>query len=171
MLRLMQLDLDYAIQNNNHVKGQIESCYEISDRYWTTAKQKLIKFEFHSKQEEIFFFKKIKPAFTSEIEYFKLLYNLEVVITSDKQIDKFLLLERKRLQRFINHNSDFYAYYKDDRSDLDETYFLRANNKSNHKSNLRPYDNEKRARTSHDHLVAAIKALEKYEKYLQNLET
>jgi hypothetical protein len=166
LLRLKQLDLDYAIQNNKNQKGQIESCYEIAERYWSSVKVKLVSFKFLTKEDEIFFFKKIKPAFTSDIEYFKLMYNLEVLAPPDQYLDKFLSLEKKRLSRFILRNAEFYSYYKSDRSDLDEIYFLRINNTSVQRSYLRPYDNERLAKTSHDHLVASILALEKYDRHL-----
>ena len=170
MLRLMQNDLDYAISNNTNLKGQIESCYEISNRYWEALKLKLIDFNFLSKEEEIYFFKNIKPRFTSEIEYFKLIYHFEVLNPPLGIFDKFMNLEKKRLDRFINQNAEFYLYYKSNCTEQDEIYFLRINNKSLDKSMLRPYDNEVQARTSHDHLVATIMALEKYDVYLMDRE-
>ena len=170
MLRLMQNDLDYAIANNNNIKGQIEGCYEISNRYWEALKQKLIDFSFISKEDEIFFFKNIKPRFTSEIEYFKLIYHFEVLNPPVGVLDKFMFMEKKRLNRFIQQNAEFYSYYKSNGTHLDEKYFLRINNKCESKSFLRPYDNEMQAKTSHDHMVASIMALEKYDAYLLDRE-
>jgi hypothetical protein len=65
-------------------------------------------------------------------------------------------------------NDDFYWYYKDNSTDPDQLYFVRANNSSGNPDPSRPSRKEKKARTRHDWLVAAILALEKYDMYLND---
>jgi hypothetical protein len=83
------------------------------------------------------------------------------------ELQKFWNSEALRLEKFIKANQGFYDYYKKGETDKDEIYFRRDNSDFSNFLKARPYDLEHRAATSHDHLIANIIALEKYQIYVQ----
>src|SRR6202040_4359461 len=79
-----------------------------------------------SKEDEIEFYKKVKPLFKSQIEFYNLLYQAEIFKPHDEAgtMKEFWILEQQKLDRFIKDNSDFYIYYKNQVTNQDEEYFL-----------------------------------------------
>src|SRR5947209_1480977 len=164
---LMQIDLQGAQNQNAEPVRRILNYYEIADRYWIILSEKLATYKFQCHQEEINFFKEIKPLFTSEVEFASLVYQLESFThLTEMEHLSFLKKERSRFGRFKEKNKEFYQYYKEGRTDLDEIYFLRAHNMLNYFLHTRPYDLIISCCTSHDHLISTLLALEKYEAYL-----
>jgi hypothetical protein len=125
---------------------------------------------FKSLEEEIFFFKEIKPSI-----YRKLIFYVEVLkIESKRPIGnschqkKYLLREQKKLRSFFDENVEFYTYYRNKSTHLDEKYFLR------NKQDIRlclddfTYDTDPRFSTSHDYKVARILANDMLNTYLND---
>src|SRR5882757_6212741 len=56
----------------------IECCFIKSDQYWSRIKTEVAGHRFSSAAEEIYFFKHLKPSFTSQVEYYNLLYHVEI---------------------------------------------------------------------------------------------
>ncbi|MFL5741937.1 MAG: RteC domain-containing protein [Flavisolibacter sp.] len=167
LLYLMHIDLQNAQNENADPVRHILNYYDIVDRYWNILSEKLSTHKFESNQEEINFFKEIKPLFTSEIEFASLVYQLEIFTPlTDLEFASFIKKERSRFCKFKEKNKEFYRYYKDGRKEFDEMYFLRSRNMLNYFVHTRPYDLNICCCTSHDHLVSTILGLEKYEAYL-----
>jgi hypothetical protein len=167
LLYLMKVDLRKIQNEHAGPIPYILHYYEITDRYWTILSERLALFQFRCNKEEIHFFKEIKPLFTSEIEFVSLVYQLEAFTPiSDLEFCSFIKKERSRLSRFRERNQAFYQYYKEERTELDDIFFLRSNNLLNYFVYTRPYDLPISCCTSHDYLVSTILALEKYETYL-----
>jgi len=167
----MQSELESALESNRLIEQQFEACNDIAKQYWLQLQQTLLTFTFCSVRDEIYFFKHFKPRFTSEIEYFSLLTSLERAVTCNEAMGALLHTERQRKDNFIYSHSTFYAYYRSGRCDLDESYFLRCNNRQNNVDHAKAYDMEEKACTSHDALVAEILALDKYDMYLKDTFT
>lgn len=53
---------------------EAEQCFQLANHYWNKVKEKLNTCRFETDESEIEFFKMVKPKFTSEIEYYSLLY-------------------------------------------------------------------------------------------------
>jgi hypothetical protein len=165
---LMQLDMNYIHCSGKPRVQQLEECFEVSMRYWTMVRGKLAEYQFESEEEEIYFFKKIKPVFISESEYYGFLYHLEIFRpVNETDQNAFYLKECQRLAKFIDENSHFYNYYKSGCGSKDELYFLRSAYVIGETMDFHPYDLDLKASTSHDHLVSSILALEKYHLYLK----
>src|SRR5690349_5651569 len=127
LLYLMQLDLNYIRNNDSPRVKQLEECYEVVMRYWSMVRARVANYRFDSVEEEIEFFKMIKPQFTSQIEYYGFLYHLEIFRPVNELEQKaFYQKECSRLEKFIKENSEFYNYYKSNSTEKDATYFLRC---------------------------------------------
>lgn len=92
----------------------------------------ILSYTFKDQQEEIFFFKVIKPQFLKELIYYRKIFYIE----ADKPLgDKEALTahykqETVRINLFIERNHNFYIYYRMGKSDNDEQYFVRMSNGS-----------------------------------------
>ncbi|MDG1729426.1 MAG: RteC domain-containing protein [Algibacter sp.] len=119
---------------------------------------KVIQSSFSNKEEEIIFFKNIKPKIFSKLIYHAKLFNIESKRprSSDKSQVKYFNEQIDKLQNYFNENLEFYHYYRRGDTFLDEHYFLRG------KSDIRLFSDsfyfytDEEFSTSHDCSVATI---------------
>lgn len=144
----------------------LEDCYQLCVQCWGQVKH---LFEVEPPADlaaEIQFFKIIKPTFTSQVNYYALLYHAELFKppAGDKLI-QFFEREYLRRQNFIASNPAFYTYYTSGNTSKDERYFCRLTKETlaNMVSTF-PVENDE-VSSSHDHLVKELLSLEKYEQY------
>ena len=126
------------------------------------------QYTFKDKQEEIEFFKEIKPELLAHLIYFVNIFNFESRRpTGSREVqEKYLRYELGKLTFFFNHHLDFYQYYRMKSSYLDEQYFMRG--KENHNlcdDNLMCYIDPLFS-TTHDYIVAKIIANDRLEVFL-----
>jgi hypothetical protein len=117
---------------------------------------------FSSISEEILYFKKVCPMFTSQLIYYSESYNLE---RSLHLIDKmewaaFLKEELKAIPAFFKKNSFLYEYHKLNLSELDAVYFSQQASSKSHLLLEFPAINFTAAATS-SYTLAKIMALER----------
>lgn len=91
-------------------------------------RKKVIEKGFSTKNEEISFFKHIKPQIFSRLIYYVRLFNIESKRprSSSKFQIKYLNNQINKLQVFFNDNLEFYHYYRRGATTLDEEYFIRG---------------------------------------------
>lgn len=84
-------------------------------------------YEFQSGEEEIRFFKELKPRLYGQLLYFVRLHELEEHRPLSDQASESLYLsnEMKRLGQNFTHSLDFYRYYRSGDTSLDGKYFIR----------------------------------------------
>jgi len=124
---------------------------------------------FKNKEDEIEFFKEIKPIIYSKLIYYVKLFGIESKRPrgSGKSQIKYLNRHIDRLQVYFNDNLEFYHYYRRGATSLDENYFIRG------KSNIRLFPDtfhfftDKYFSTSHDCTVATIMAYDMLIVYLK----
>lgn len=149
-------------------KNSVEECFIIAGNYWSELRSAVSDYKFATDEEEILFFKTVKPLFTSELEYFSLLYHSFLFCPFDPERQKhFWEREGRRLQEFEEKHPCFLNYHRSKRTDEDHLYYLRKNDSHEMDDELRGYDKEPRSRTSHGHLIATLSALERYNEYAQ----
>jgi hypothetical protein len=131
-------------------KAEIECCFNAGRVHWGQIERKMIEYRFESKEEEIEFYKHVKPLFKSHIEFYNRVYHSELFkpVESPGEMKEFWIREQQRLDKFILDNADFFAYYKSGRTDRDAAYFL--------------------LREDVDDLLVTLLALKKYSIYIQN---
>lgn len=86
--------------------------------------------KFKSEQEEIYFFKIVKPKVFSQLIYFVKLFKIEGARPkgSIKLQKKYFELEIKNMQEYFNANPILYQYYRRGEAHSDQQYFLSKNN-------------------------------------------
>jgi hypothetical protein len=164
---LMQTDLSLCQRKGMGRLKEIECCFQIADRYWAILKDDVIRYEFENIEREIQFFKKIKPLFLSEAEYYGLLYHAELFRVETVKEDQLKFWEREalRLEKFRQENENFYACYQRGCTEYDRVWYVRTDEQELSDAPER-YDREEKATTSHDLLVASLLALERYHAYV-----
>ncbi|HEX6180555.1 MAG TPA: RteC domain-containing protein [Chitinophagaceae bacterium] len=148
--------------------GRIAFCFKISVDYWNKLRLYAKDHGFANEDDEIWFFKTIKPKFTALIEYYTLVYNAELFMprlrTDDAQA--FWKKEADKVKNFYGNHSDFCAYYKSGCTESDHLYFLRCNLNEKKCSAMKVYEMDDDLITSHGHLVTCLLAFDMYEAYI-----
>ncbi|MCW3116500.1 MAG: hypothetical protein JWM28_582 [Chitinophagaceae bacterium] len=144
---------------------RMECCYNKALSYWQHVSDELKDYSFTSVAEEIDFFKRIKPLFIAELEYYNMRYQAELVkpSRSPKDLQKFCVNEMHRLARFIGANKEFYEYYKGGGTEKDHEYYLPVEREQARQEPLFSYDRGNESRTTrYSYKVAELLALERY---------
>ncbi len=121
--------------------------------------------DFKNQEEEIRFFKEIKPYVLSEYLYYSKLWEIltRQPVASIRRRKKYLRQMIAEIQNFFNENTEFYLYYRSGATHLDEKYFVRTEISCTLNCSRFIYDPF--FSTSHDYTLAAIKANEKIARY------
>ncbi len=154
----MQREIEKCKKTSADKKAEIECCFNIGLKYWTGIQMGIEAVQFDSTRDEIDYYKTVKPLFKSQIEYYNLIYQAELLRPQERsELKEFWLREQQRLDKFINENQEFYSYYKSGSIRLDEEYFL-STGFTDVQGNSLYYDN----------FIALILALERYMGYIEN---
>jgi hypothetical protein len=149
-----------------HNKGlpsgvEAECCYRISEKYWEILRRELSHYEFTSTEEEVYFFREIKPRFIAESEYYRLLNYSDSFCPEDAYPNdqkNFWIRQINRLDKFKGTYQDFYLYYLGRASDRDSELFTRGEPENER------YTFDK-AISNYDHLIAQLLARERFALY------
>lgn len=120
--------------------------------------------------EEINFFKNIKPLFASRLIYFISVYNIETNRPngSVKFKRKYLQLELAKIKNYFDINLDFYRYYRTGSTYLDHKYFVRGKQDIRLNIDTYVYETDPEFSTSHDFKISSILANDLLQVYLEN---
>lgn len=146
--------------------NKAESCFLLAVEYWLRVKKNFLHRTKYSDQEEIDFFKMVKPRFTAPIEFY-LAVNQGLLFVPPEPPEQmaYWMDEEKRYRRFYERHQSFITYYESNLTDRDADYFLRRNNYLFMSPQERIYEDED-CRSSHDYLVRGILAHEMYRNYV-----
>ncbi|MDP4260981.1 MAG: RteC domain-containing protein [Bacteroidota bacterium] len=142
---------------------ELECLFHICNRYWAIVQSEAENYEFESEEEEVIFFKIMKPKFVSERLYCGLASHalLFKEDTNDPaRLKKFLDNELLRLEKFITMHAGFYEYYKSGNTSKDNEWFTR-------KRRVQPGNLDDRVVTLQDQQVSNLLALERYTAYIK----
>jgi hypothetical protein len=129
----------------------------------------LLNHTFKSDDEEIQFFKEIKPGIFSQLIYYVKVSNIESKrpIGSIESQQDYFRRELEELTLFFNNHLEFYGYYRMKSTFLDNKYFVRrSKNIHLHLDNLIVFT-EPEFSTNKDYMVAEIIANDRLEVYLK----
>lgn len=124
---------------------------------------------FASQEEEIEFFKHIKPQFAYRLIYYNEVYNIEMGKPQggEKAIRKFLNQELAKLRQFYAENQSFYKYYRMGSSYLDYIYFVRSAPDISFTLDSAYFHADPRFSTLHEYKTARIMANDRLQQYLE----
>ena len=130
-------------------------------------KEYILDHPFKDDDEQIWFFKCVKPKFYSLRLFYLERYDLQTAIPSGnpKQIKQFYHDELATIMRFFQRNAFIYQYYRRGATELDRIYFVRG---VDVKSVLIPDIPEQDCdfSTTQDYLFSKIKAYELLQEYI-----
>ena len=116
-------------------KRLIDEAYEMTlylQDLLGSVKKYLTEEGFKNDEEEIHFFRSIKPQILGKLIYYNKIYRIETTcpVSNGKMYYNYFSGQLANLKReYTEHlcNSDFYRYYRSGRTDRDDTYFKRGN--------------------------------------------
>jgi len=125
---------------------------------------------FKSQEDEIHFFKTIKPEIYSHLILYSKILDIEVKrpVLSMNKLKVYIGHKKKEFRYLIQDNLEFIQYYQNEHTHFDKFYFLRNVDclHSMNQNSIIYYDPE--FSTSHSYLVANIKAFDLLIKYLES---
>lgn len=144
---------------------KIECCFRIATNYWEIVKRKWKEKENPSLDEEINFFRDLKPGFTAYIEFY-LLQNQGLLFAPDWPAAKFSYWknEANRYYRFCRRNMRFLFYFHSGSRKKDGEYFI-CRNESFPVSPSDKIFNDCDCRSSHDGIVRSFIANKMYREF------
>lgn len=149
-----------------HVEDSIRRTISVLE----TLKTNFVKYKFESKKDEISFFKDIKPQFVCKLIYYNEIYN---IITNkpfggNKALKKYYTGELAKLKSFYTENVEFFKYYRNGNTYLDNKYFVRGRYDIKLTLDSFYFQADSRFSTSHDFKVAKIMANDLIQYYLES---
>lgn len=129
----------------------------------------ILNYTFKNDEEEILFFKKIKPGILSQLIYYAKLNNIESKrpIGSFEIQQNYLLCELEKLTSFFHNHLEFYRYFRMNSTFLDDKFFVRGREDLHlHLDNLMIYVDPDFS-TSQDYTVAKIMANDRLEVFFK----
>lgn len=129
-----------------------------------------LEYKFNNHEQEIKFFKEIKPIFISKLIYYNEIYTIETncPFGGINEYRNYYKAQLTKLREFYKNNEDFYRYYKKQNSFLDHKYFLRGEPDIKLCLDSLSFQADPVFATSHDFKVAQIMANDLLKLYLEN---
>lgn len=136
---------------------ETEHCFYIAENYRGLLRESLAGYSFQSIEEEIQYFKNIKPKFIAECEYASLLNFGGSFCPSTDLAEKIQFWTRQvnRLEKFQHNQKEFYFYYSSFQTHLDCVQFV-----SYHPSGNKIFAD--RTRNDYDLLTGQLIARQRY---------
>jgi hypothetical protein len=129
-----------------------------------------LKEKFKNQEQEIDFFKNIKPKFTSKLIYYNVIFKIETKKPhgGERILKKYLNNELDKLKRYFDNNLDFYRYYRTGSNYLDIKYFTRGKFDIKMALDSFYFEADHTFSTSHDFKVAKILAHDLIQVFLED---
>ena len=145
----------------------IERSFGLAMKAWLNIEEMASNYRFLNREEEIYFYKNLKPEFIGLIEYFTLLYK-SAVFQPDDFMKKaaYWKHELKNCRELIFTYNAGCQYYEQQQSDKD-VYFLEQSNRQPLLFGLN-VSRIKFTDTSYSYLRGRLIAMKRYEKYIQS---
>jgi hypothetical protein len=129
-------------------------------------KNYISSYSFETVDDEIHFFKVVKPQFYSKYIYFISIYTFLIKRPpgGDEHVRDYINSELADLKRYFDHNAAFYQYYRSGSTQMDKVYFTRGGFDVH--VELEKFEEDELYSTSHDYKLSKIIANEKFQDYL-----
>ena len=163
-LNFTDIEIDDPIQRSENAVNIIINAVEKLKIIFEKEKTK-------SQEQEIDFFKNIKPKFTSKLIYYNAIYKIETKKPhgGERIVKKYINNELEKLKRYFDSNLDFYRYYRTGSNYLDVKYFTRGKFDIKLALDSFYFEADHSFSTSHDFKVAKIMANDLIQVYLEDM--
>lgn len=160
---LEQLHLDEPDINNRTTKAA-----KLIRKVLTSFRKQIYNQGFQSEDDEIHFFKYVKPRVNSYLIFFSVLAEIETekLLASEKELTCCIEKKERMFRYIMRENREFVTYYRAGLTHLDRIYFLRGTNLITlSKHSTRQLDDPE-FNTSHDGVAANILAFDLFQRHL-----
>lgn len=149
------------------ITKSLEASNVLSDAFYQ-LKAFILSYNFKDEEEEILFFKEIKPRFCSRLIYYRKIYNIEMnrptgVVGRQREYLSEIL---DSINKYNCKRLDFIRYYRSCSSHLDTLYFLRGQTDTEQYLETFHYEFDPNFSTNGDYKVAKILANDMLSAYL-----
>ena len=126
--------------------------------------------EFMNKEEEINFFKHLKPKFYSKLIYHQKVTSIQshLPLAPLNEIENYYLDELRKINDYMNKNHELVTYYRSMATSFDEIYFLKKEPDSWLLLNFEDYETDLDFTTIYDHKISKIIAFELLSKFIKS---
>lgn len=127
----LRKEVDVKIENIEHsdlssMTKSLEASSVLRNAY-NQLKTFILAYNFQSEEEEILFFKEIKPRLCFRLIYYRKIYNVELDRPTGTEKQREYLTEiLNDINKYNHKRLDFIRYYRSGSSHLDSLYFLRG---------------------------------------------
>lgn len=162
----LETELYVLTQKNLTECEKLKSAITLCKKALGILRKYLFNYFFGSLEEEINFFKHIKPLFYSKYIYYISIYNYHIKLPtgSDEIVKSYIASQLEELKHFFDRNQSFYQYYRSDSDHLDSFYFTRSN--YDVYTELEDFQGDELFSTSHDYKISKIIANEQFQEFL-----
>ena len=123
----LEEQINELLFEQDNLLASYEQVIEIILQKMTKLKEYVLKTGFKNTQEEIHFFKHIKPQFIAKLIYYNAVYKIESKKPNEtKSAKKYINTELKKLKKFFDNNLEFYKYYRTNNTFIDDQLFVRG---------------------------------------------
>lgn len=161
----LKVQLETIGVENPEAISKVSKCMIVLTTTISNLKAFVRDYTFRNTEEEINFFKEIKPILLSQFYYYEKLFSIKInePFDGDTALRGYYLDQLKELQQFIKANVEFYRYCISNSKNLDEKYFIRS------ESLLRSPDIDTQFSTGYDNTLARILACQLTKDYISGL--
>lgn len=155
--------------DGDNLKKALEASHLLGEGIYR-LKEFVVNYKFKDDDEEIQFFKVIKPRLCSHMIYYRKVYNFEMnrpVGAVDVQ-RAYIKKELAQIQDYIDTRLDFYRYYRSGSTYLDNCYFMRFNPDMDLYLDSSFFERDPLFSTNCDDKVAKILANDQFEVFLKS---
>jgi len=170
--KLIQLDKEIN-EITREYNSQIlvsESAIKIIVKGLNDLKKFILEKGFTNEEEEIYFFKFLKPKIVAKLIYYNTIYKVETKrpYGGRKNVKKYLDTELSKIKRYFDSNMEFYKYYRTNSTYLDHKYFIRGKHEIKLGLDSFYFEADHNFSTSHDFKIAKIIANDLIQIYLED---
>ena len=122
----------------------------------------IASYEFINANDEINFFKNIKPKFSSKLILYQKAYELQLYLPIGpvQDIKNYYLKELQKINEYLSDNKELLSYYRSNSTLFDEIYFVRKKPDSWLLLSLDDYETDLEFTTFYDHKISKIIAFD-----------
>ena len=159
----------YTVSNQPVSESEkLKAAVKICRKAMSILKRFITSYFFATLEEEILFFKDVKPLFYSQYIYYISVYNFQIKkpVGAKDDLHNYVATELEAVKRFFDQNQSFFQYYRMRGSHFDNFYFTRCG--LDLCADLEDYQADEMFSTSHDYKLSKIIANERYQEYLHH---
>jgi hypothetical protein len=147
-----------------------EKIVQVIVRTLYTLRERIKAEGFIDEEEEITFYKQIKPRFQALYIYHATVFNVESdkPLGSKKATYRYFHNELRRIDNFLYHNLEFYKYYRSGKTHLDKEYFTRGQSFNGFDIDIAAPIIDQQFCTVHSLKIAFLIAYQQLRQYFQN---